>query len=281
MGADPKRWTPGEVRAACREGRLTGPTAGLAAGFVQANLMAVPREAAFDFLLFCQRNPKPCPVVEVVEAGRVEPECAPGSDLRTDLPRYRVYREGALAAESADVRDLWRDDLVSFLIGCSFTFEEALERAGVPLRHVEARSNVPMYRTRVQAEPAGRFQGPLVVSMRPIPGALVPLAVRVTARFEKAHGAPVQVGAPEALGIADLSRPDFGDPVDIRPGEVPVFWACGVTPQAAALASRLPFCITHAPGHMFVTDLRNGDLLPELHATAGAAGGPAAGEGAP
>ena len=260
MTGDGSTMTPARVRAACRDGSLDRPTSGLADGFVQANLMVVPREAAFDFLLFCQRNPKPCPLVEVVEAGRVEPACAPGADLRTDLPRYRVYRDGRLSEERTEVRDLWTDDLVAFLIGCSFSFEEALAEAGVPLRHVEACSNVPMYRTRVPTVPAGRFHGPLVVSMRPVPASQVPLAVRVTGRFERVHGAPVHVGEPAALGIADLSRPDFGDPVEIRPGELPVFWACGVTPQAAALASRLPFCITHAPGYMFVSDLENASL---------------------
>lgn len=252
--------TPVELRQAAREGRWTRPTAGVCDGHVQANLMVVPQEAAFEFLLFCQRNPKPCPVIEVVEAGRVEPACAPGADLRTDLPRYRVYRDGQLVAEPAEVRDLWRDDLVSFLIGCSFSFEEPLAAAGVPLRHVECDVNVPMYRTNRATAPAGRFHGPLVVSMRPIPAALVPLAVQITGRYEQVHGAPVHVGEPGALGIADLARPDFGDPVEVRPGELPVFWACGVTPQAAALASRLPFCITHAPGHMFVTDLENAAL---------------------
>ena len=252
--------TPAQVRAACRAGTLDRPTSGLADGFVQANLMVVPREAAFDFLLFCQRNPKPCPLVEVVEAGTVEPRCAPGADLRTDLPRYRIYRDGRLVEERTEVRALWTDDLVAFLIGCSFSFEEALAEAGVPLRHVEACSNVPMYRTGVPTTPAGRFHGPLVVSMRPVPASLVPLAVRVTSRFERVHGAPVHVGEPAALGIADVARPDHGDPVEIRPGELPVFWACGVTPQAAALASRLPFCITHAPGFMFVSDLTNASL---------------------
>lgn len=252
--------TPAELRLACRQGAWRKPTAGVCDGFVQANLMVVPAEAAFDFLLFCQRNPRPCPIVEVVEAGRVEPACAPGADLRTDLPGYRVYRDGRLAEERTEIGSLWREDLVSFLIGCSFSFEEALAQAGVPLRHVEACSNVPMYRTSVATEPAGRFRGPLVVSMRPIPARLVPLAVQVTGRFERVHGAPVHVGEPASLGIADLSRPDWGDPVEIRPGELPVFWACGVTPQAAALASRLPFCITHAPGHMLVTDLGNAAL---------------------
>jgi len=258
--SDPASLTPAELRRACREGRWDRPTAGAANGRVQANLMIVPQEAAFDFLLFCQRNPKPCPVIEVVEAGKVEPACAPGADLRTDLPRYRVYRDGKLAEERTDVRALWREDLVSFLIGCSFSFEEALAAAGVPLRHVEAGCNVPMYRTSVSTAPAGRFRGPLVVSMRPIPASLVPRAVQVTGRFERVHGAPVHAGAPEALGIRDLARPDFGDPVEIRDGEIPVFWACGVTPQAAALASGLPFCITHAPGHMLVTDLVNAEL---------------------
>jgi uncharacterized protein YcsI (UPF0317 family) len=257
---DAAAWTPAEVRARCRAGALDRPTAGLARGRVQANLVAVPREAAFDFLLFCQRNPKPCPVVEVVEAGRVEPACAPGADLRTDLPRYRVYRDGALVEEATDARAAWREDLVSFLLGCSFSFEEALQDAGVPLRHVERGLNVAMYRTSRPCRPAGRFAGPLVVSMRPVRADLVPLAVQVTGRYERVHGAPVQVGAPEALGIADLACPDYGDPVPVEAGELPVFWACGVTPQAVALASRLPFCITHAPGHMFVSDLRNDDL---------------------
>jgi uncharacterized protein YcsI (UPF0317 family) len=252
--------TPAELRAACRSGAWDRPTAGVAPGFVQANLMVVPAEAAFEFLLFCQRNPKPCPVVEVVEAGGVEPASAPGADLRRDVPRYRVYRDGKLAQEVADATPFWRADLVSFLLGCSFSFEEALADAGVPLRHVERGCNVPMYRTTRPCVPAGRFSGPLVVSMRPIPAHQVPLAVEVTSRYERVHGSPVHVGAPEALGIADLSRPDYGDPVDVRPGEIPVFWACGVTPQSVALASRLPFCITHAPGHMFVTDLRNVDL---------------------
>jgi uncharacterized protein YcsI (UPF0317 family) len=252
--------TPSELRQAAREGRWTRPTAGLCDGRVQANLMVVPAEAAFDFLLFCQRNSKPCPIIEVLDPGQIEPACAPGADLRTDLPRYRVYRDGQLAAEPTEVGSLWSPDLVAFLIGCSFSFEEALTAAGVPLRHVESCVNVPMYRTNRPTAAAGRFHGPLVVSMRPIPAGLVPLAVQITGRYERVHGAPVHVGAPEALGIADLAQPDYGDAVEVRPGEVPVFWACGVTPQAAALASRLPLCITHAPGHMFVTDLLNASL---------------------
>jgi len=247
----------GELRARCRQGIFTGPTSGHAYGNVQANLMIVPREAAFDFLLFCQRNPKPCPLIEVLEAGVFSPQCAPGADIRTDLPGYRVFSDGKLAQETKDIRPFWREDLVSFLIGCSFSFEEALLLAGIPLRHIELGRAVSMYRTKVECQSAGRFHGPLVVSMRPIPASLVAKAVEITARFARVHGAPVHVGAPEQLGIRDLQQPDYGDPVPIEPGEIPVFWACGVTPQSIALASQSPFCITHAPGRMFVTDLTN------------------------
>jgi uncharacterized protein YcsI (UPF0317 family) len=260
VAADPAL-SASELRARCRQGTFSGHTSGHAYGNVQANLMVVPQEAAFDFLLFCQRNPKPCPLIEVLEAGIPSPQCAPGADIRSDLPSYRVYRDGKLAQETNDIHTFWREDLVSFLIGCSFSFEEALLRAGVPLRHIELGRTVSMYRTKVECQSAGRFHGPLVVSMRPIPASLVPKAVEVTARFARVHGAPVQVGAPEQLGIRDLQQPDYGDPVPIEPGEIPVFWACGVTPQSVALASKSPFCITHAPGRMFVTDLRNDQLL--------------------
>jgi uncharacterized protein YcsI (UPF0317 family) len=249
--------TPAAFRARCRSGAFTGPTAGIAPGRVQANLMVVPRDVAFDFLLFCQRNPKPCPLVEVLEAGRFEPTIAPGADLRTDLPAYRVWRDGVLVDEPTDVRARWRDDLVSFLIGCSFSFEAALIAGGIPLRHVERGINVAMYRSAIACRPAGVFHGPMVVSMRPVRAADVAHAVAISGRFPDVHGAPIHVGAPEALGIADLSRPDYGDAVEIEPGEVPVFWACGVTPQAVAVAARLPFCITHAPGRMFVADTFN------------------------
>lgn len=257
---DPK--TPAAVRQACREGRWDRPTAGLAPGYAQANLVVLPKEDAFDFLRFCQRNPKPTPLLEVLDPGDPEPRLvAPGADLRTDLPRYRVYRRGELSEERTDIRDLWHDGLVAFLIGCSFTFEQALLSAGVPVRHLECGCNVPMYRTNIPTVPAGKFHGPLVVTMRPIPGHLVTKAVLVTARVPAVHGAPVHVGDPEAIGIPDLQKPDWGDPVPIRPGEVPVFWACGVTPQAVATESRPELMITHAPGHMFVTDLRDHDLL--------------------
>ena len=256
--------TAAEVRRRARSGELTGPTPGLAPGYVQANLVVVPRELAFDFLLFCQRNPKPCPLLDVTEAGSAEPRLvAPGADLRTDLPRYCVYRHGKRIEEPADLTAWWRDDLVAFLVGCSFTFENALLQAGVPVRHLEMGTNVPMYRTRLECRPAGVFHGPMVVSMRPMTPAQAVRAVQVCSRFPRAHGAPVHIGDPEALGIRDLDRPDFGDAVAVQPGEVPVFWACGVTPQAVAMTARPPFLITHKPGHMFMTDLRDTDLEGE------------------
>jgi len=261
---DLRHATGAEVRCHARAATLTGPTAGLALGFVQANLVIVPRELAFDFLLFCQRNPKPCPLLDVTEPGSAAPALvAPGADLREDLPAYRVYRGGELIEEPTNLRTWWRDDLVCFLLGCSFTFENALLQAGVPLRHVEAGCNVPMYRTSLACLPAGVFRGPMVVSMRPMTPAQAITATRVCARFPRAHGTPVHLGDPEAIGIRDLARPDFGDAVAVRPGEVPVFWACGVTPQAVAMEVRPPLLLTHKPGHMFVTDLRDADLEAE------------------
>ncbi|GAB4252724.1 putative hydro-lyase [Deferrisoma sp.] len=246
--------SPRELRRLCRSGEWTGSTAGLCPGHTQVNLVTVPAAWAFEFFLFCQRNPKPCPVLEVLEPGQTEPRyLAPGADVRTDCPRYRVFR-GDEVHEVPNVRDVWRDDLVTFLLGCSFTFESALLEAGVPVRHVEMGRNVPMYETGIPCEPAGRFRGNLVVTMRPIPADLVPRAVQITSRFPGVHGAPVRVGDPAGLGITDLSRPDFGDPVDIREGEVPVFWACGVTPQVALRNARPELAITHAPGCMLVTD---------------------------
>lgn len=253
--------TPHQARLAARSGELTGPTANLAPGFVQANLAVLPRELAYDFLLFCQRNPKPCPLVGVSEVGDpFLPALGQDLDIRTDLPRYRVWKKGELVAETTDICDLWRDDLVAFLIGCSFSFEEAMLAAGLPVRHIEQARNVPMYRTSIPTAPAGRFSGPLVVSMRPLSAADAIRAVQITSRFPLVHGAPVHIGDPALIGIPDLGAPDYGDPVDIRPGEMPVFWACGVTPQAVIASVRPDFCITHAPGHMLVTDVRNGTL---------------------
>jgi uncharacterized protein YcsI (UPF0317 family) len=248
------RSTPAEARQRFREG-LVAPTTGWAAGFTQANMVMLPQDWAFDMLLFGQRNPQPVPLLDVTDPGATASRLAPDADLRTDVPRYRVWRDGELVAEPTDVSDLWRDDLVTFLIGCSFSFETALMAAQVPIRHIEQGRNVSMYMTNLDCQPAGRLSGPLVVSMRPIPARQVVTAVQVTERMPEVHGAPVHVGAPEALGIADVPTPDYGDPVRFEDGDVPVFWACGVTPQAALMASKPPFAITHAPGHMFVTDI--------------------------
>lgn len=249
------------VRHLARSGAHAGPTPGLAPGYVQANLVVVPRELAFDFLLFCHRNPKPCPLLDVCDPGCPHPPTvAAGADVRTDCPRYRAYRHGQLIDEPLDLHAWWRDDLVAFLLGCSFTFENALLAAGLPVRHIEQGRNVPMYRTNIACTPAGLFAGPMVVSMRPLSRDQAEQAAAICARYPLAHGAPVHVGDPAAIGIDDLDRPDFGDAVDIRPGEVPVFWACGVTPQAVAMHARPPLLLTHAPGHMFLTDLRDGDL---------------------
>ena len=256
----PAAAVPADLRRIIRAGGYDGVTAGLANGYVQANLAVLPRDLAFDFLLFCQRNPQPCPLLEVIDAGAVEPSItAPGADISTDVPAYRIYQDGELAGEYPSVADFWRDDLVSFLLGCSFSFEAALADAGIPLRHQEAGSNVPMYITDLATRPAGKFAGPMVVSMRPIPQAQIVRAVQVTSRFPDTHGAPVHIGDPSAIGIRDLDAPEFGDPVAIRPGETPVFWACGVTPQAVALHCKPPLMITHAPGKMFITDRRDAD----------------------
>jgi len=240
---------------------LTTATPGLAPGFVQANLACVPRALAFDFLLFCLRNPRPCPLLAVCEPGEVEPRAvASGADVRTDCPRYRVYDDGVQADEPLDLSRHWRDDLASFLLGCSFTFETALMKAGLPLRHIEMGRNVPMYRTNIACTPAGPFAGPMVVSMRPMTPGQAREAAAICRKYPLAHGEPIHVGDAAGLGIADLARPDFGDAVEMRPGEVPVFWACGVTPQAVAMSARPPLLLTHSPGHMFVTDLRDADL---------------------
>lgn len=250
-----------EVRRRCRSAELRGPTAGLAPGFVQANLVVLPRQAAADFREFCRLNPRPCPLLEETAVGNPEPQqIAPGADLRTDLPRYRVWHHGELIDEPEDLRDSWRDDMVGFLLGCSFTFEHALLDAGLPMRHLEVGTNVPMYRTNRPCKEAGPFGGPLVVSMRPMTPGQATEAAEITRCYPRAHGAPVQIGDATALGIQDLEQPDFGDPVEVRPGEVPVFWACGVTPQAALAAAKPEIALTHSPGCMFVTDLRDSEL---------------------
>ena len=239
----------------------TEPTSGLAPGLVQANLIAVPADWAFDMLLFAQRNPKPCPVIDVLEPGQVESALAPGSDLRTDIPGYRLWENGSLVDEVDDASAAWSQhpDLVSFLIGCSFTFETGLLDAGIPIRHQDAGRNVPMYSTSIACQPAGRVHGNMVVSMRPIPARQVAEAVRITDRFPAVHGGPVHIGEPEQIGITDLHSPDFGDAPAIQDGDIPVFWACGVTPQLAIQASAPPFAITHSPGRMFITDAPEGN----------------------
>jgi uncharacterized protein YcsI (UPF0317 family) len=250
---------PAGARARFRAG-TRAPTASWAAGFAQANLIVLPQDAAGEFALFARRNPGPCPLLEITRPGSPVTHLAPGADLRTDLPAYRIWEHGQCVAEPGEITGYWRADLVAFLTGCSFTFERALRTAGVPVRHLEQGTNVAMFVTDRPCLAAGRFAGPLVVSMRPVPAGLVDTAVSVTSRYPAAHGAPVHAGDPAVLGITDLSRPDFGDPVASQDGDVPVFWACGVTPQAALAAARLPFAITHAPGHMLITDVPDTDL---------------------
>ena len=247
-----------ELRRLIRAGRIDGHTSARAAGYVQGNVVILPAAYAADFERFCRGNPQACPLLAVSRPGDPHlPALAADLDIRTDLPRYREYRQGRPVQERTSIAEVWRGDLVTFVIGCSFTFERALIAGGIPLRHVAEGRNVAMYRTSVPTVQAGRFGGPLVVSMRPIAQADATRAVDITGRFPDMHGRPVHVGDPAALGIADLSRPDYGDPVAVLPGEVPVFWACGVTSQAAAEAAGLPWFLAHAPGCMLVTDLRH------------------------
>jgi uncharacterized protein YcsI (UPF0317 family) len=250
-----------DVRTQARSGLLVGPTCGLAPGYLQANVVILPEQLASDFLRFCHRNPKPCPLLDVTDPGVWEPrQVAPGADVRVDVPRYRVFQRGVLVEEPSDIVRWWRDDLVAFLLGCSLSFEAAMQRAGLPVRHLEEGCNVPMYRTNLPCVPAGPFRGPLVVTMRPLTPAQAIEAVVITSRFPEAHGAPIHLGDPAAIGISDLTRPDFCDPVAVRAGEVPVFWACGVTPQAVLMETKTEFAITHSPGCMFVTDRQTARL---------------------
>jgi uncharacterized protein YcsI (UPF0317 family) len=250
-----------DVRAACRAGQLTGPTGGLAAGYVQANLCILPARYAADFQRFCALNPKSCPLLSSSEPGDPAlPALGEGIDIRTDLPKYRVWEQGRLIAEVPDVRAYWRDDLVSFLLGCSHSFEEALVADGLPLRHEDQGIQVPYYTTHLQSVPAGMFHGPMVVSMRPFQPADAIRAIQITSRFPSVHGAPVHLGDPGLIGIHDLDAVETGRPVQMKPNDIPVFWACGVTPQAVLQEAKPDFCITHSPGHMLVTDLLNSRL---------------------
>lgn len=245
-----------QVRAAIRQGAYVGHTSGLAAGKLQCNLAILPERYALDFLRFCQRNPKPCPIVGVSDSGDpFLPTLGHNIDIRTDVSKYRVFRDGTLSDEVTNISDVWVDDMVTVALGCSFTFENALLRNGIPVRHIETGKNVPMFRSDIDLVPAGPFSGKMVVTMRPIPAALVDQATRISGGYPQAHGAPIAKGDPAQIGISDLSQPDWGEPVEIKPGEVPVYWACGVTPQNVLLAANLPLCVTHSPGHMLIADV--------------------------
>jgi uncharacterized protein YcsI (UPF0317 family) len=253
--------SPYEVRKLIREGKITGETSGMCSEYAQANLVVLPKELAFDFALFVIRNPRSCPILEVTDIGeRYLTQIADHADIAKDIPQYCVYENGILTGKYTDVSKFWRDDLVSFLIGCSFSFEGELLKADIPVRQIEEKCNVPMYNTNIKCKSAGVFHGNMVVSMRPIPYELVSKAVMVTGAMPKVHGAPIHIGEPSVIGIKDISKPDFGDAVTIKEGEVPVFWPCGVTPQAVVMASKPRFCITHAPGHMLITDVKNINL---------------------
>jgi uncharacterized protein YcsI (UPF0317 family) len=246
------------ARLAIRAGKHRGSTSGLAPGFVQGNLAILPKSIAGDFLRFAQLNPKPCPIIGTSAPGdwRV-PELGEDLDIRTDIPRYRVWKNGEIVAEPDNIKDVWRDDLVSFVIGCSFSFEEALMADGIEMRHIALNKTVPMFRTSVETKPAGPFHGPMVMSMRPMTPAHAIRAVQITTRFPSVHGAPVHIGKPEMIGIKDIMKPEWGDGVPIGDDEIPVFWACGVTPQSVIMAAKPEFCITHYPGTMLVTDRKN------------------------
>ncbi|WP_068673334.1 putative hydro-lyase [Oceanobacillus sp. Castelsardo] len=249
--------TTEEIRQQIRTAEWKKPTSGLAPGYTQANLVILPKKYAYDFLLFSMRNPKSCPLIEVTDVGSPVPKkTTPTGDLRTDVPKYRIYKDGEFVEEVTDISSYWQDDFVSFLIGCSFTFEKPLLDNGIPIRYIEEGKNVSMYRTNIPCESAGVFQGPMVVSMRPMKPDEAIRATQITSRFPSVHGAPIHIGDPSLIGIKNINNPDFGDSVTIHEGEVPVFWGCGVTPQAVVMASKPELVITHAPGHMFITDMK-------------------------
>ena len=252
---------PYQLRLATRANEFNTQTAGQCPGFTQGNLAILPQAYANDFLRFCQLNPKPCPIIGMSEPGHPAiPALGLDIDIRTDIAKYCVFEHGVPSGETADLKTLWRADFVAFVIGCSFSFEEALIEAGIPLRHVEEGRNVAMWTTNIALQNAGPFGGNMVVSMRPMTPANAIRAIQITSRFPNVHGAPVHFGNPGAIGIADINAPDFGDSVKIASDEVPVFWACGVTPQSAIRAAKPPISITHKPGHMLVTDIRNSTL---------------------
>ena len=250
-----------EARVLIRSGEWTKPTAALAFGYVQANLVVLPLEWADEFGTFCHLNPRPLPLLERMESGSPVPaKSAPTADLRSDLPKYRIYENGRLVDEIGNLLPRWQDDWVSFLLGCSFTFDSVLQAAGIPVRHLEQGCNVPMYKTNRSLEPCGPFWGDLVVSMRPIPSTCIDQVVELTRPLDLAHGGPIHIGSPAQLGISNLGFPEYGEVVQVRDDEIPVFWACGVTAQQVASAGRIPLMVTHAPGHMFITDMKIKDL---------------------
>ncbi|WP_306113851.1 MULTISPECIES: putative hydro-lyase [unclassified Roseovarius] len=251
------------VRGAIRTGAYTSHTAGLGPGYLQANLAIMPHSHALDFMRFCQRNPKPCPLTGVSDTGNpMMFTLGADIDIRKDVPAYNIYRNGVLDGSVTDITDLWQDDFVAFALGCSFTFEHALTQAGIPLWHIDNDKTVPMYRSGIDTVPAGPFSGKMVVSMRMIPETRVDEVAAISRRYPLAHGAPVHWGDPAGIGIHDLSRPDWGDAAPEHSGHVPVFWACGVTPQVAIENAGLPICITHKPGHMLITDVSECAEIP-------------------
>jgi uncharacterized protein YcsI (UPF0317 family) len=251
---------PRQARRIIRSGAYDGHTAGIAPEFVQGNLCILPAELATEFAAFCQRNPKPCPLIAMGAPGDPSLPDLGDIDIRTDVPRYRVFKHGKLVDEPADIGSYWSQEFVTFVIGCSFSFEMAILQEGIRLQHVVRDTTVPMYRTNIACVPAGRFMANMVVSMRPFSPADAIRAVQITSRFPAVHGAPVHIGMPEAIGIGDILRPDYGDVPEIRAGEYPVFWGCGVTPQVAVEAAKPAICITHKPGAMLITDKRNTSL---------------------
>ncbi len=251
-----KNMKPSEVRAAIRSGEVDFPTAGMCEGYAQANLVILPKEYAADFAEFARLNPFPCPILEVTE-GTPMTKAMGDANLLTDIPEYFIYKNGELVDKVNDATEYWQEGMVGFLIGCSFSFEEALMKNGIEVRHIATKRNVPMYKANSQAKKAGPFFGPMVCSMRPMTPENAKIAYDITVKMPNVHGAPVHIGDPAEIGIKDVMKPDFGDAVTINPGEVPVFWPCGVTPQAALMATKPPFAITHAPGHMLITDVKN------------------------
>ncbi|WP_342628725.1 putative hydro-lyase [Nguyenibacter vanlangensis] len=248
--------SPAEVRRLCRTGQVTDVTAGMATGYIQANIVMLPAALADAFHEFCLKNPKSCPLVGMSRPGESGiPALGADLDLRTDLPRYRIWRNGVLTAEVSDLGDYWQDDLVTFALGCSFSFENVLTACGIPMRHLQTGKGVSMYRTNIACTPVGPFSGPVVVSMRPFRSQDIIKAVEISSAIPLAHGAPVHIGFPAEIGIADVNVPDYGDVTPVAENELPVFWACGVTPQAVLAASMPEFAITHAPGAMLVTDM--------------------------